>query len=547
MPRPFRFSLTFALLSSLACLLVLTWILLSLISFKTAEKDLLSQKNEEARVLLAAFVSIFPASSPPVNNDSTVAAFAGKLAQEKDFAGLCVINLRQATVYSLSDKRGVDPGLRYTLKTGGESFSFSRDGSVILRYTAIRENGAITGAARLALSLAGEYERLNRSRHIFLAYFILDFFLLLAFGSYLLSRIVVVPIRKLLAATERIAAGDYTHTVPVPGGAEIAELAESFNTMLAALRSKHEEAEAYMKSLERANSELQAAREETIRTEKLASVGLLAAGMAHEIGTPLAAIIGYSGILRDELAGDAMQADYLRRIEQESARIDRIVRDLLNYARPSKAEYEEVDAASLLSDTFDMLESQGILKRIKTSLEVEKGIPSLFVDRNQLMQVLINLIVNARDAMPEGGEIAVRVYAGDVRMTPGKSSHLPPFVTMGRRKEDFQGAFRASFLSGRSFTNCVKIEVRDNGTGIDEEVMGKIFDPFFTTKEPGKGTGLGLSISARIIDAFGGRITVESAKGKGTRFVIWLPASDRRPETSDTKDPLPIVEKRGKG
>jgi two-component system NtrC family sensor kinase len=545
MPRPFRFSLTFALLSSLACLLVLTWILLSLISFKTAEKDLLTQKNEEARVLLAAFVSIFPTPLSHVNNDSPVAALVGKLAREKDFAGLSVVNLSGETVYSLYHNRGVDPALRDTLKTGADSFSFSRDGNVIFRYAAIRDSGGIAGAARLALSLKGEYERLRRSRHVFLAYFILDFFLLLALGSYLLSRIVVIPIRKLLAATERIAAGDYSHTVPVPGGAEIAELAESFNMMLAALRSKQEEAEAYMKSLERANSELQAAREETIRTEKMASVGLLAAGMAHEIGTPLAAIIGYSGILRDELAGDAMQADYLRRIEQESARIDRIVRDLLNYARPSKADYEDVDAAALLNDTFDMLESQGILKRIKTSLEVEKGIPSLFVDRNQLMQVLINLIVNARDAMPEGGEIAVRVYAGEVRMNPGKNSHLPPFITMGRRKEDFQGAFRASFLSGRSFTNCVKIEVRDNGTGIDEEVMGKIFDPFFTTKEPGKGTGLGLSISARIIDAFGGRITVESAKGKGTRFVIWLPASE--PATRKTNDPLPIVEKRGKG
>ena len=289
-----------------------------------------------------------------------------------------MVDFRGETVYSLADKRAVDPALLETLKTGGESFIFSRDGSIIFRYAAISDNNGIAGAARLALSLAGEHERLNRSRRIFLAYFILDFFLLLAFGSYLLSRIVVVPIRKLLAATERIAAGDYTHTVHVPGGAEIAELAESFNTMLAALRSKQEEAEAYMKSLERANSDLQAAREETIRTEKMASVGLLAAGMAHEIGTPLAAIIGYSGILRDELAGDAMKADYLRRIEQESARIDRIVRDLLNYARPSKAEYEEVDAALLLTDTFDMLERQGIFKKIKTSLDVEKSISASF-------------------------------------------------------------------------------------------------------------------------------------------------------------------------
>jgi hypothetical protein len=523
MSRSFRISLTFALLSSLACLLVLTWILLSLISFKTAEKDLLAQKNEEARVLLASFISIFPIPSTSINSGSTVAALVGNLAREKDFAGFRVIDLRGKTVYSFNDNKGVDPVLSETMKTGGESFTFSRDGNVIFRYAALRNNGGIAGAARLALSLSGEYERMKRSRHTFLAYFILDFFLLLAIGSYLLSRIVVVPIRKLLTATERIAAGEYSHTVPVPGGAEIAELAESFNAMLAALRSKQEEAEAYMKSLEKANSDLQAAREETIRTEKLASIGLLAAGMAHEIGTPLAAIIGYSGILHDELEGDAPKADYLRRIEQESARIDRIVRDLLNYARPTTAEYEEVNVAALLTDTLDMLERQGIFKRIKTSLEVEENIPHLFVDRNQLLQVLINLIVNARDAMPNGGEIAVRAYAGEMRMSPVRSSHSPPYITMGRRKEDFQGAFRASFLSGRSFTNCVKIDILDSGTGINEQYMGKIFDPFFTTKEPGKGTGLGLSISARIIDAFGGRITVESAKGKGSRFVIWLP------------------------
>jgi signal transduction histidine kinase len=366
----------------------------------------------------------------------------------------------------------------------------------------------------------------NRSRHLFLAYFILDFFLLLAIGSYLLSRIVIVPIRKLLTATERIAAGEYSHTVPVPGGAELAELAESFNAMLAALRSKQEEAEAYMKSLEQANNDLQVAREETIRSEKLASIGLLAAGMAHEIGTPLAAIIGYSGILRDELEGDAPKSDYLRRIEQESARIDRIVRDLLNYARPTTSEYEEVDVGALLTDTLDMLERQGIFKRIKTSLEVAENIPRLFIDRNQLLQVLINLIVNARDAMPNGGEIVVRAYSREMRMAPLKSSNVPSYITMGRRKEDFQGAFRSSFLSGRSFTNCVKIEILDSGTGITEQYIGKIFDPFFTTKEPGKGTGLGLSISARIVDAFGGRITVESAEGKGSRFVIWLPLAE---------------------
>jgi two-component system NtrC family sensor kinase len=531
MLRSFRFSLTFALLSSLACLLLLTWILLSLISFKTAEKDLLEQKNEEARILLASFMAILPDPLSTFADNSAPGRLAAKLAKENDFAGLVVIDGRGETVFSRADKRGIDPGLWETLKTGRESFLFSRDGSVIFRYAPLRNRDVIAGAARMALSLSGDYERLNRSRHIFLAYFILDFFLLLTFGSYLLSRIVVVPIRRLLAATEQIAAGDYSQSVHAPGGAEIAELANSFNLMLEALRRKQEEAEAHMKSLERANTELQAAREETIRSEKMASIGLLAAGTAHEIGTPLSAIIGYTGILLDEMKDDTEKADYLRRIEQESARIDRIVRDLLNYARPTTAEFEHLNIADLLADTIDMLERQGIFKKIRTSIEIEKDIPPLFIDRHQLLQVLINLIINARDAMPEGGEIAVRAYTGELHMNPEKDSHLPPFTTMGRRKEDFQGAFRASFLSGRSFTNCVKIEVRDRGTGIDEQNMGRIFDPFFSTKEPGKGTGLGLSISARIIDSFGGRITVESAKGKGTRFVIWLPVLE--PVTSN--------------
>ncbi len=534
MQRSFRFSLTFAILSSLACLLVLTWILLSLISFKTAQKDLFSQKNEEARVILASFVSILPAQAFQIDGASPAAALAANLAREKDFAGLLVVNSRNETIYSLADQRGIDPALEETLRTGAESFTFSRDGSALYRYAPIRDSKGIAGAARLSFSLAGENQRLNRSQQIFLAYFVLDFFLLLALGSFLLSRIVVVPMRKLLAATERISAGDYGHSVPVPGGAEIAELAESFNKMVAALRNKREEAEEYMKSLEKANLELEAAREETIRSEKMASIGLLAAGTAHEIGTPLAAIIGYAGILHEELADDETKADYLRRIEHDASRIDRIVRDLLNYARPTAAQYENVNVDSLLRETLDMMERQGIFKRIKASMDVEIGLPLICVDRNQLMQVLINLMVNARDAMPEGGELMARAYTGELRMDQTPHHHQPPLTVMGRRKEDFQGAFRSSFLSGRSFTNCVKIEVRDNGTGIDEQNMGKIFDPFFTTKEPGKGTGLGLSISARIIDSFGGRITVESAKGKGTRFIIWLPVAGEKCTDTDS-------------
>ncbi|MCM2359773.1 MAG: HAMP domain-containing protein, partial [Geobacteraceae bacterium] len=291
--RPFRFSLTFSILSSLACLLGLTWILLSLISFKTAENDLLSQKSEEGRVLLASFLSILPASFPHPLEDAPVRRFAAKLAEERDFAGIFVVDREGLPVYAFGDQQGVDARLRETLANGADSSLFSGNGQFVIRYAPVLADGRVIGASRLSLSLAGEHERLRRSRHVFLAYFVLDSLLLLGFGSYLLSRVVVVPIKRLLATTERITAGDYSHVVHPPGSAEIAELSESFSLMQAALRSKREEVESHVQSLEQANIQLQAAREESLRSEKMASVGLLAAGMAHEIGTPLSAIIGY--------------------------------------------------------------------------------------------------------------------------------------------------------------------------------------------------------------------------------------------------------------
>jgi two-component system, NtrC family, sensor kinase len=406
-----------------------------------------------------------------------------------------------------------------------ESSQFSGKGLVVSRYAPVRSGVRITGAVRLSLSLVGEYERLRRSRHIFLAYFILDFLLLFGFGSYLLSRIVLVPIKRLLTATEQITEGDYGHAVHVPGSAEIAELAESFTLMQEALKNKREEAERHVASLERANNELQEAREETIRSEKMASVGLLAAGMAHEIGTPLAAIIGYAGILRDELRDDPAIEDYLRRIEEGAGRIDRIVRGLLDYARPTKAAGENIDIGMLVRDTVELFADQGAFGKIATSLRIDDGLPPIHADRHQLQQVLINLFLNARDAMPDRGEIIITACRGEFVAAQEDAHHTGQTVMTGRRREDFSGAFSATLAVGGSTVPCIRLEVRDTGEGIGPEHLARVFDPFFTTKEPGRGTGLGLAICARIIDTFRGRITVASRPGEGTAFTLWLPVT----------------------
>jgi len=426
-------------------------------------------------------------------------------------------------MYRVAEKGELDDGLEKALRTGLASSVFSSDGRVLYHYAPLKNGARVAGAARLTLSLAAERDRLTRSRHLFLSYFILDFLLLLGLGSFLLARVVVSPIRKLLAATERITAGDYSHMLHIPGCSEIVELSDSFNLMQLALREKQEEVAAHVRSLQKANLELNTAREETVRSEKMASVGLLAAGMAHEIGSPLSAIIGYAGILRDEVAHDPDKADYLRRIEQEAGRIDRIVRDLLNYARPTPAENERVDIAPFLREAMEMLDRQGIFKKMSISLSIAGDLPTVCLDRHQLLQVLINLVLNARDAMPAGGKLEVTATK-DVMETAYERSKSTGQMTLGRRREDFGGIFRAPFPVDEFAASCVRIVISDSGEGIAPESLEKIFDPFFTTKEPGKGTGLGLSISASIIDSFGGRITVESAPEKGARFSIWLPA-----------------------
>ena len=518
--KKFRFSLTFAILASLSCLLIFTWLLLSLISFKTSEKDLLAQKNEEGRLLLSAFLYLMPENPAPGGDTTAAHRFATRLAAEKYFHGILVLDRNGKEIYRIADATKADAQLLQVLKTGTETASLSGNGFVLSRYAPIRNGDVVMGAARLSLSLSPEYARLRRTRAVFLTYFLLDFLLLLVLGSYLLSRCIVLPIRQLLAVTGKIADGDLSCRVPVPGNLEIAELAEAFNGMLVALRKKKDEVDDHIRSLESINNELKIARQETIRTEKMASVGLLAAGTAHEIGTPLAAIMGYAGILRDELRSDSEKSDYLGRIEAEAGRIDRIIRSLLDYARPSRRDWEDVEILDVLQSTIDMLDGQGILKNISVSLSAKEPVPLLTADCQELQQVFTNLIINARDAMPDGGTLNIAVTIDGENDPDG--SPLRGKEVRGRRRDDFRGAFFTP-LNPRCEKHYLRIDLRDSGSGIAMENLERIFDPFFTTKEPGKGTGLGLAVTARIVDSLGGRITVESFPGNGTTFTVWLP------------------------
>jgi len=254
--------------------------------------------------------------------------------------------------------------------------------------------------------------------------------------------------------------------------------------MSAALRTKDHQVAEQLTALEKANGDLRQIREEQLRTEKMASIGLLATGMAHEIGTPIASIMGYAELSAGEQPDNSAIQDYARRITEDCSRIDRIVRGLLDYSRPRTPGSENADVRDVLYSTLDLMAEQGVFKQLNFSTEIEDGLLSAQCDHHQLQQVVINLLLNSRDATLTGGTITVRA-----------------------RREDAH----------------IRLDVVDDGVGITDESMKHIFDPFFTTKPPGKGTGLGLAISARIVDGFGGRIAVRSTVGEGSCFSVWLP------------------------
>jgi PAS domain S-box-containing protein len=225
--------------------------------------------------------------------------------------------------------------------------------------------------------------------------------------------------------------------------------------------------------------------EQLQHSEKMASIGLLAAGVAHEVNTPLAGISSYAQMLRGRLAEDDARAQLLEKIEKQTFRASKIINNLLNFARSSPAEFESLDVNKILLDVLSLLEHQLERGHIKVRQELAADLPPVRGNENRLQQVFFNLILNAKDAMPRGG-----------------------WLTLVTRAED----------------DTLVVEVRDTGHGIPKEHVRRIYDPFFTTKGLGRGTGLGLSVSYGILQEHGGAIFVESAPGQGTTFQVALPA-----------------------
>jgi two-component system NtrC family sensor kinase len=327
---------------------------------------------------------------------------------------------------------------------------------------------------------------------------VLFLLVLLAF----LARRITRPLAVMVDATGRIAQGDLKHRVDLEGRDEIGQLARAFNRMTDELSLAREDLTQWGRTLERRveerTRELRETQDQLVVSEKLASLGKMAAGVAHEINNPLTTILINTHLLLESPGKNAGEVDTLNLIADETTRCAAIVRGLLDFARQTPSQAAPTDINDIIERTLLLLEKQASVRNIQIEKALDRTLPPIEVDKNKIQQVFSNLAINACEAMPTGGRLVV------------------------------------GSLMSRDGTH-IEITFTDTGVGISKENMPRLFDPFFTTKS--FGTGLGLAVSYGIIRQRGGTILVRSEVGKGTVFTVRIPLADPGEEKTIEETP----------
>ena len=510
-----RWGLRASIVLALTAMLVVVTLLFGFVARRVNERLLLREVSASAQATAGAIAAALgPQGDRAAGGDTWLqgAELQGRvehLAQLPDVADLAVIG-PELRILAHSDRRRlgqhlIDPRVGPAMIDGEASGRLTQrsDGQrIYVSHHPLLSAGQPVAVVRSRLTLGFVDQHLESAQSLMLAYLAVNAFVLLLVGSYLLDRLIVRPLRRVAEATERVEAGVLDPIHRIDSENEVGRLSVSFNRMVEALARQRASLQENIEQLRRANQDLAEARSSMVRAERLASVGTLAAGVAHEVGNPLAAILGYTELLRDEYAGgqrleDGEGPEIVERIHGQTLRIHHIIRDLLDYAR-ARPHPDLVCTAPepVVRRCMALLKPQPRLRGVELTAHLPDDLPAVALDEGHLEQVLVNLLLNAADALDgRGGNITVDAST-----------------------------------DGRTW---VRIDVVDDGPGMPPAVVERAFDPFYTTKEPGQGTGLGLAICDRVVSDAGGNITIDSGPGEGTRVSVRLPTcGERRGQSS---------------
>lgn len=354
------------------------------------------------------------------------------------------------------------------------------------------------GAVGAALSLQSVFDEISQGRYIAHVYILVNVIILTSIGLFRLLKVVVRPIEHLVALTNSYRDDDDIPLLPDEGSSEFSRLSLALNSMLQRIDDDRRKLRDTVSSLEKANQQLRATQQQMVQTEKMAAIGRLAAGLAHEIGNPIGIIQGYVELLGQAGVSPEEQQQFSRRSQQELERIQHLIQQLLNFSRTPAHDAGSTRIHPLLQELAGMVQAQKKTAGMEFQLHLGAGQDLVAAGSDSLHQVFLNCLLNAVDAIGEAVQKYGDSHQGIIRLTTANT------------QDD----------KGRS---SIRITLEDNGIGIREADKDSLFDPFFTTKEPGKGTGLGLSVSYALVETAGGKMGIRGREGHGATVSIELP------------------------
>lgn len=373
--------------------------------------------------------------------------------------------------------------------------------SAVLVSVPVYIDGRFRGSAAAVVPLIPLYKKLRKYNKPVFLYILVNTIVLAGIGLYRIFRIYLRPIDRIIRQADDYGRNEDLFFTARHGDNELNRLSTALNRMLKRIAEDKSKLTETVNHLEKANQELLRAQNEIIRAEKMASVGRLAAGIAHEIGNPIGIVLGYLDLLKQPDLERGEHDEYTHRAESEIQRINRVIRQLLDLARPKQSVDDHTSVHDVINEMIEVMAHQPMMVDVILEKRLEARLDGIRGDTDQLRQVFLNLLLNAVDAIKSGDNID----QGSIII----STSMPPDTVSQEKK-------------------WLCIEFQDNGEGIDEAQLENIFDPFYTTKEPGKGTGLGLAVSFMIIEKMGGTLSVNSTLDQGTTMSIRLPIDSEK-------------------
>lgn len=512
---------------NMAIILILAMLMVDFVMTITAQRDLVRSEQIRGDLLLSAVVARITrfnkAGNDFVSEDDRRAL--ERLVQQDGSACLILFDHNGKHLYIGDSNCRISPEMtrlvNESLETGKSRRDFSgRTWAVFWHHkeqlifsAPLIHDGQNFGAVGVVIRLGGLYRSLRNTQKVLLVYMLINTLILTIVGFYRLSKVYLQPVYRLVKRAESYRDDEDIFFSVRKEDNELGKLSTALNRMLKRIGQDRETLRSTVKSLEKANADLQQAQNEIIQAEKLASVGRLSSGIAHEIGNPIGIVIGYLDLLKQTDLSTEQRNEFILRAEAEINRISKIIRQLLDLSRSAPQAAAVISVHEIIQDITAIIQAQPIFSDIDIQLFFRAPKDTVHADPDLLRQVFLNLIINAADAVAtmhdrSGGKLNILTEI------------LPPDAQESLNRRE-----------------TIRIRFADNGPGISPENIANVFDPFYTTKEPGKGTGLGLSVSYMIIEAAAGKIKADSEPGRGTTMTLLLPIfsdGDNEPITTGT-------------